>query len=151
MSRAGVRHLAKIYQIVIDTNVIVSALRSKRGASFRLVSLIGDERWQMNVSVPLVFEYEDVLKREGQVLTLSRSEVEDVVDFICATANHRTIFYLWRPFLPDPHDDLILELAVEANADFTVTYNRRDFRGVGRFGIGVVTPAEFLKVIGEIA
>ncbi len=142
--------MARTFQIVIDTNVLISALRSKRGASFRLVSLIGDERWQMNVSVPLVFEYEDVAKRGGQALTLTQREVEDIIDFICATANHRLIFYLWRPFLPDPHDNLVLELAVESNADFIVTYNRRDFRGAERFGIGVVTPAVFLRLIGEI-
>ena len=138
----------KVYQVVLDTNVLVAALRSRRGASFRLLSLIPDARWQLNVSVPLVFEYEDAAKRGG--IGLSAGEIDDVIDYICSVANRRTIFYLWRPVLPDPHDDHILELAVEAQADCIITYNRRDFRGVEHFGMEILTPAEFLRLIGEI-
>ena len=139
-----------MYQVVVDTNVLIAALRSRRGASHRLLSLVGDGRWQMNLSVPLFLEYEDVAKRPDSELTLSAGEVDDILDFICAEANLREIFYLWRPVLPDPGDDFILELAVESQCDFIVTFNVRDFAGAERFGVEVITPQEFLRKLGEI-
>ncbi len=59
-------------------------------------------------------------------------------------------FFLWRPYLPDPKDDMLLELAVEAGCDFIVTYNARDFREIERFDITVVTPKEFLEQMGVL-
>jgi putative PIN family toxin of toxin-antitoxin system len=140
-----------VYQVVIDTNVLLAALRSRRGASYRLLSLLGDRRWQVNLSVPLVLEYEDVVKRPDSGVGLSEAEVDDILDFICAEANLREIFYLWRPILPDPKDDFILELAVESRCDYIVTFNVRDFVGAEKFGIEVVTPTEFLRKLGEIS
>ena len=134
-----------VLQVVIDTNVLIAALRSKRGASHRLLRMIGDERWQLNLSVPLFLEYEDVCKRPAANLTLSVEEIDDVLDFICAQANLREIFYLWRPALPDPKDDFLLELAVEAQCDYIITFNVRDFAGAESFGVGVITPQEFLR------
>lgn len=129
-----------MYQVVVDTNVLFSALRSRRGASYRLLSLMGDGRRQMNLSVPLVLEYEDVVKRPDSGVGLSEAEADDILDFICAEANLREIFYLWRPVLPDPADDFILELAVESQCDYIVTFNVSDFAGAEKFGIGVITP-----------
>lgn len=140
-----------MYQVVIDTNVLLAALRSRRGASYRLLSLIGDGRWQMNLSVPMFLEYEDVVKRPDSGVGLSAADVDDILDFICAEANLHEIFYLWRPILPDPKDDFILELAVESNCDYIVTFNVRDFAGAEKFGIEVVTPKEFLRKLGEIS
>jgi putative PIN family toxin of toxin-antitoxin system len=139
-----------VYQVVVDTNVLFAALRSRRGASHRLLSLISDGRWQMNLSVPLFLEYEDVVKRPDSGLTLSAGEIDDILDFICAEANLREIFYLWRPVLPDPKDDCILELAVESGCDYIVTFNVRDFAGAEKFGVEVITPQEFLRKLGEI-
>jgi putative PIN family toxin of toxin-antitoxin system len=139
-----------VYQVVVDTNVLLAALRSRRGASYRLLSLLGDGRRQMNVSVPLVLEYEDVVKRPGVGVGLSTDEVDDILNFICAEANRREIFYLWRPILPDPKDDFILELAVESRCDYIVTFNVRDFAGADKFGIKIATPREFLRKLGEI-
>lgn len=140
-----------MYQVVIDTNVLVAALRSRRGASFLLLSLLGDRRWQMNLSVPLFLEYEDVTKRPNSGLTLSTERIDDILDFICAEASLREIFYLWRPILPDPGDDFILELAVESQCDFIVTFNLKDFAGAEKFGVEVVTPQQFLRKLGEIS
>lgn len=138
-------------QIVIDTNVFVSALRSKRGASFRLLSLVGQsEKFEVNVSVPLVLEYEDAAKRQLHITGLSSQDVDDIIDYICSVAHHRQIFFLWRPYLRDPKDDMVLELAVEAQCDYIVSYNQKDFVGVERFGLQVLTPQELLKEIGEI-
>jgi putative PIN family toxin of toxin-antitoxin system len=137
-----------VYQVVVDTNVLIAALRSRRGASHRLLDFIGDGRWQMNLSVPLFLEYEDVAKRPDSGLLLSVGEIDDILDFICTEANLREIFYLWRPVLPDPKDDFILELAVESGCDFIVTFNVKDFAGAEQFGIEVITPQEFLRKLG---
>jgi putative PIN family toxin of toxin-antitoxin system len=139
-----------VYQIVIDTNVLLAALRSQRGASHRLLKLIGDDRWQMNLSVPLFLEYEDVVKRPDVGLNLSVAEIDDILDFICAGANLREIFYLWRPILHDPKDDFVLELAVESQCDFIITYNVKDFAGAEKFGVEIITPLSFLQKLGEI-
>jgi putative PIN family toxin of toxin-antitoxin system len=138
-----------MYQVVIDTNVLVAALLSSRGASHRLLRLVGDDRWRMNLSVPLVLEYEQTLKRVCAGEALSSGDIDVILDFLCANASLRPIFFLWRPLLPDPKDDFVLELAVESRADFLLTFNARDFAGAERFGIRVITPREFLAIIGE--
>ncbi|MEO6391142.1 MAG: putative toxin-antitoxin system toxin component, PIN family [Pyrinomonadaceae bacterium] len=139
-----------MFRVVIDTNVLVSALRSKNGASYRLLSLVGDARWQVNLSVALVFEYEEVLKRPSTHLVLAGSEVDDVLDYLCRAAELREIFYLWRPLLRDSDDDFIVELAVESNCDFIITFNVKDFVGVESFGIRAITPGEFIRKLGEL-
>jgi len=135
---------------VLDTNVLFAALRSRRGASYRLLSLIGDVRWQLNLSVPLLLEYEDVLKRPDAGLILTHAEIDDILDYLCAAANLREIFYLWRPALPDPKDDFILELAVESSCDYIVTFNTKDFISIEEFGMSAITPRDFLQRLGEI-
>lgn len=135
-------------QVVIDTNVFVSALRTRRGVAFKLLSLVGSGRFEINVSVPLVLEYEHAAKSQGKGTALSHEEIDDIIDYLCAAGNRHEIFFLWRPFLKDPQDDLVLELAVESDATIIVTYNRRDFEGADQFGVRVLTPQEFLKEIG---
>lgn len=133
---------------MIDTNVFVSALRSRRGASFRLLSLVDSGLFEVSLSVPLVLEYEDAAKRGSDELGLSHADIDDVLDYVCRVADRRRIHFLWRPVLRDPKDDLVLELAVEAGCQFIVTFNKRDFAGVEQFAVEVVTPREFLHVIG---
>ena len=137
-------------EIVIDTNVIVAALRSKRGASHRLLCLLGGSKFETSISVPLILEYEQACKEVEHELTLSAREVDDVIDYVCLVSKHRRVFYLWRPFLRDPKDDMVLELAVSAQCDFIVTFNIRDFSGIEQFGLKAVTPQEFLRILGEI-
>ena len=81
---------------------------------------------------------------------IPRADVEILLDYICEIANHQKTFYLWRPILRDPNDDLVVEVAVAGNCDTIVTFNRRDFDGTQRFGIRIMTPREFLDQIGEI-
>lgn len=139
-----------IPQIVIDTNVFISAQRSRRGAASKLLSLVGTGLFEVHISVPLVLEYEDVLLRQRQELGLTPEDVGDVIDAFCALAAPHEIFFLWRPFLRDPKDELLLELAVKAQCGHIVTYNQRDFEGSEKFGIAVVTPGQLLHEIGVI-
>ena len=136
--------------IVLDTNVLIAGLRSRNGASFRLLSLVGEGKFELNVSVPLVLEYEEVAKREARALGLTHAEIDDVLDYLCAVAVHREIYFLWRPVLRDAADDMVLEVAVEAGCDFVVTHNVRHFAGAQRFGVRGVTPSEFLTRIGVL-
>lgn len=137
-------------QIVIDTNVIVAGLRSRRGSAFQLLTLIGTELFNIHLSVPLVLEYTDVLLRELPKLYLSGEEVDDLIDFYCAIGEKHEIFFLWRPFLRDPKDDMVLELAVKAGCSSIITYNTRDFAGAEQFGLSPLEPLEFLRLIGKL-
>ena len=138
-------------KIVIDTNVLISALRSRNGASFLLLRLLGRDRYVPFLSVPLVLEYESTAKKQSRTLGLLHSDIDDILDYLCKVSEHREIFFLWRPFLKDPQDDMVLELAVEGDVDYIVTYNLRDFIGVEQFGVKAITPREFLREIGEIS
>ena len=137
--------------IVIDTNVMVAGLRSRRGSAFRLLTLVGTGRFDIHLSVPLVLEYEEVLLRELPHLQVPRSVVEDVLDFHCTVATRHQIFFLWRPYLPDPNDDMLLELAVATRCDFIVTYNLRDFVSVEQFALQAIEPGAFLRHIGALS
>jgi putative PIN family toxin of toxin-antitoxin system len=139
-----------VIQIVVDTNVFVTALRSKHGASYKLIQLIKMGFFQLNLSVPLAVEYEAVAKRTIGEITLDEKEVDDILDFVINKSNRWQIFYLWRPELDDPGDDMVLELAVTANCQYIVTYNVSDFKQAKKFGITAITPKEFLQMIGEL-
>ena len=140
----------KTPQVVIDTNVVITAQRSKRGASAKLMSLIGTNRFDIHVSVPLVFEYEAILLQQREQLALTPEDVADVVDALCALALPHKIYFLWRPYLRDRKDELVLELAVAARCDYIIAYNQRDFRGAELFGLRVIDPRAFLQEIGEL-
>ncbi len=140
----------KKYKIVIDTNVFIAALKSRRGASFKLLFEVSQVKYEQNISPTLIFEYESVAKRKSQNILLNDRQIDDILDMICYQSTKCEIFFLWRPFLKDAQDDFILELAIESQSEFIVTYNKSDFIGVEKFGIKVITPKEFLKLIGEI-
>jgi putative PIN family toxin of toxin-antitoxin system len=138
-------------QIVVDTNVFVTALRSKHGASYKLIQLIKEGVFQFNLSVPLALEYEAVAKRTIGEITLDENEVDNILDFVISKSNLWQIFYLWRPELNDPGDDMVLELAVTANCQYIITYNVADFKPTKKkFGITAITPKEFLQMVGEL-
>ena len=100
--------------------------------------------------MPLVLEYESVAKDQSRSLGLRHADIDDIIDYLCQVSQRREIFYLWRPFLPDPGDDMVLELAVEAEAHFIITHNLRDFAGVEQFGLEAITPGDFLRRIREL-
>jgi putative PIN family toxin of toxin-antitoxin system len=137
-------------QVVIDTNVIVAGLRSRRGSAFQLLTLIGTEQFDIHLSVPLVLEYTEVLLRELPNLYLNRHKIDDLIDFYCSVGVPHEIFFLWRPFLRDPKDEMVLELAVKAGCESIIIYNTRDFSGVEQFGLKLLEPSEFLRLIGKL-
>ena len=141
--------------IVIDTNVILSALYSKKGASFKLLKWLFRYNQQVNVvSIPLITEFEDVLTRPEHRDRYHQLTIQDInlfIDDICNVSKHQKIFYLWRPFLSDVKDDMVLETAFNGNADYIVTHNIKDFRNVNEsFSIQPVTPKLFLEIISEL-
>jgi putative PIN family toxin of toxin-antitoxin system len=139
-----------MYQVVLDTNVLVAGLRSKLGASHHLLELLGDPRWRPNVTVAVVLEYEAVLKRECPKFGLTEEDVDNVVDAICSQAGLHRLYFLWRPAALDPDDDLMLEAAIASHSDFIITFNQRDFPETSPFGIRCLTPREFLILLKEL-
>lgn len=146
-------------KIVIDTNVLLSSLFSKNGASHKLILWIVNQYKNSHkkynvISNTLVTEYEDVLTRDKNIekfKNFSIDEVKEFIDGICLISNHQKINFLWRPFLKDSNDDMVLEVAFNSRADYIVTHNIKDFKGVKEnFNIEIVTPKEFLLKIGEI-
>lgn len=142
-------------KIVIDTNVVLSALFSNRGASNRLLVWLFQNKKKYNVvSNTLVAEFEDVLTREKNLKQYNNLDKEDVlafIDDICLISYHQSIHFLWRPFLTDLNDDMVLEVAVNANVGAIITLNPKDFKGVKEsFGIEIFTPQEYLTKIGVI-
>lgn len=102
----------------------------------------------MAVSVPLVLEYEAALLRQLPATALTKDDVGAIIDYICRVAKRQRIFFLWRPLLRDPGDDMIAEVAVAAGCDALVTHNLRDFDEVAALGLRVLSPAGFLDEIG---
>jgi putative PIN family toxin of toxin-antitoxin system len=142
--------IMKLPQVVIDTNVLIAALRSQYGASYKLLMLLDSGLFEINLSVPLALEYEDVSQRMAYKLGLTSDDIDDILDYIISVANRHEVHYLWRPFLKDPQDDMVLEIAVASGAKTIVTYNKADFAGVEQFGIAVLTAQEFLQQIGVL-
>jgi len=134
--------------VVVDTNVLVSALRSKNGASYKLLTLIGTGSFETIVSVPLVIEYEYAAVKAGVELGLDLPTVGNILDYLCLVSGHQDIFFLWRPILRDPRDDMVLEVAVASSAHGIVTFNKRDFDTAGTFDLRLWTPKEFLTEEG---
>lgn len=135
-------------RLVLDTNVVVAALRSPSGASAALVEQALDRQFTLLLSVPLVLEYEATCNDPTQRIAsgLSESEVGTVISALCAVAEPVEAWFLWRPQLRDPADEMVLEAAANGRADALVTFNARDFGEVPRtFGVEVLLPRHALR------
>ena len=133
--------------IVLDANVLHAGLYSSRGASYQILRCIERGKIKTVLSTALLFEYEDVLKRNKRTLKIKDSDIEIILDNLCAFSTHQKIYFLWRPYLPDPKDDYILELAVASETKTIITHNIKDFRGINKFGVRVITPKKLLEEI----
>lgn len=135
-------------KVVVDTNVVIAGLRARRGASFGIVSGMLNNRLDFLISVPLLLEYEEVMKRANPPLLphFSDADKDIFLNGFAAFGKCPKIFYLWRPILRDPDDDMLVELAVAGAATYIVTANTSDFQGIDGFGIGVITPQHFYRL-----
>lgn len=133
-------------RVVIDTSVMVAASRSRHGASFQVVQSISSGLFQPCLSVALYAEWRDALSRpENRPPGVSAEDAWAFLRYVAGLSHIQPIYFLWRPVLRDPDDDMVLELAVAASCRVIVTHNLNDFVGAERFGINPVSPAEFLR------
>lgn len=133
---------------VLDTGVLVAAFRSETGASRRILVAALERRFELLLSVPLMLEYEAVLRRPEHLRRAGATveDVGDVLDGLALVGQRVTFAFRWRPALPDPNDDMVLETAVNGQAHAIVTFNQRDFNPVAaEFGCLVMRPGEFLR------
>ncbi len=134
-------------RLVIDTSVLIAGTRSHRGRSNALLVAALRRRFTLIAAVPLMLEYEAVLMRREQLTAsgLTEAHMGALLDALAAVAEPVMLRFLWRPQLPDPDDDMILEAAVNGRADAIATFNRRHFVGASeRLGVAIKTPAESL-------
>jgi putative PIN family toxin of toxin-antitoxin system len=131
--------------VVVDTDVIVAAMRSPSGASAAILRTARQGKITLLVSVPLALEYEATCSEAEHQLAagLSEREIRIFLDAVVAMAEPVKTHFLWRPQLRDPGDEMVLETAVNGRADTLVTFNVRDFGTVpARFGIALMIPRE---------
>ena len=145
--------MKNVQRVVLDTCVMTSGLMSRQGASYQLLSILPKKSFVFLLSVPLFFEYEAVLKRDNilQGHGLSFSEIDILLHMWAKLCEPVLFHYLWRPQLKDPDDEMVLETAVNGQADAIVTFNRNDFHPhTEAFGVQLLTPGTFLKMIRRI-
>lgn len=134
-------------RLVLDTDTMVAAIRSDQGASRRLLIAALERRFALLVSVPLMIEYEAVMTRSEHLKAagLHLAELEELLDAIAGVATPIRLAYLWRPAARDPGDDMVLETAVNGQADAIVTFNLRDLaKAAAQFGIEALSPGQAL-------
>ncbi len=138
-------------RVVLDTSILVAAIRSDAGASRRLLLDVLERKVVALASVPLMIEYEAVMTRPEHLAAsgLSAEDVGILLDAIAAVLEPVKLDFLWRPTLKDADDDMVLEVAVNGRADAIVTFNIRDFSShAERFGVAVQSPQEAIKILG---
>jgi putative PIN family toxin of toxin-antitoxin system len=143
-------HIVGDMRFVVDTNVVVSALRSPAGASAALLGQIDAGRATLLCSVALWLEYEDVLSRDTvrELVRLNSVEIAIVLKGLAALIEPVKTYFLWRPQLRDADDDMVLECAVNGRASAIVTFNRRDFEpSASKFNVDIIEPSEALRRI----
>lgn len=134
---------------MLDTDVVVAAVRSNAGASRRLLVGALEQQYPLLVSVPLMVEYEAVLARPEHLTAsgLSAGDVEALLDAIAKVAEPVRLSYLWRPTLSDPRDDMVMETAVNGQVDLLITFNLRHFQEAEKtFALQVLRPADVLRL-----
>jgi putative PIN family toxin of toxin-antitoxin system len=146
--RIGCDILWDVIKIGLDTSVVVAALRTRRGAGNAVLTFVAQRRVVALATPPLFLEYEDVLKRPEHQLVhgLTPEAVDQFLSELAALIEPVEVHFQWRPQSRDPNDEMVLEAAINGQADALVTYNLKDFAEAGkRFRIPVLRPGDFLR------
>lgn len=139
-------------RVVLDTSVIVAALRTRRGAANEVLRRVAARRLLLLATPPLFLEYEDVLKRPEQRLAhgLALEAIDEFLTELAALIEPVEVHFQWHPQVRDPSDEMVLEAAVNGRADALVTYNLRHFALAGeRFEVRILRPAELLRKVAR--
>lgn len=137
-------------KIVLDTSVLVAAARSRNGASFALIASMPNPRFQICLSVAVYTEWQAVLSRPEHLPPGANAVAAlGLTRYLATLAHLQDIHFLWRPFLRDPDDDMVLECAVAAGCSYIVTHNTKDFRRTEQLGVRAITPGQFLQILRE--
>jgi putative PIN family toxin of toxin-antitoxin system len=137
-------------RVVLDTSVIVAALRTRHGAANRVLRLVAERRLVPLATPPLFLEYEDVLGRPEHRLVhgLTPEAIEEFLAELAALVEPVDVHFRWRPQVRDPSDEMVLEAAINGQADALVTYNIKHFMLPGeRFGIPILRPVDLLRKV----
>jgi putative PIN family toxin of toxin-antitoxin system len=133
-------------RIVLDTSVLVAASRSRNGASFQIVSMLPSPKFEIALTIAVYTEWQAVLTRPEHLPPGVTADMAlGFVRYLASVAHLQDVHFLWRPFLRDPDDDMVLECAVASGCEFIVTHNVRDFRRVEELNVRAITPADFLN------
>lgn len=143
----------RLYKIAIDTCVIVSSIRSNKGASYKILSNINKNLFKYGLSVPLYCEYEEQLKRllQNNTINLKKRDIEIILSALVYYSHPVPIYYQIRPNLKDEDDNMVYECAVNYGADYIITFNDKDFTtgDLKPYNLRVISPQEFIKKVGE--
>jgi len=139
--------MKKVPRLTVDTNILVAATRNSAGPSFALMQSVRRAEVTLCCSPALFLEYEDVLKRSDQLAAsgLNGADIDAILNELAGLILPVKTHYQWRPQLRDPADEMVLEVAVNAQVDAIVTYNLRDFKPAQRFGILVLNPVQTFR------
>ena len=130
--------------------MLVAATRSRNGASFHLLSVLPSSQFEIAITVALYTEWHSVLARLEHMPTGADANAEAAVGFLrylASIAHLQDVHFLWRPFLRDPDDDMILECAVASGTQYIITHNMKDFKRAPELKVNAITPAEFLTLL----
>lgn len=133
-------------RVVIDTSVLVAASHSRNGASFQIVSMLPSTQFEIALTIAVYTEWQAVLTRPEHLPPGVTADMAlGFVRYLASVAHLQDVHFLWRPFLRDPDDDMVLECAVASGCEFIVTHNVRDFRRIEELNVRAITPADFLN------
>ena len=139
-----------VERVVLDTSVVVAALRTREGTGNAVLRLVANRRLRALATSPLFLEYEDVLKRPEQRIAhgLTPDRIDEFLAELAGLIEPINVRFLWRPQVRDPSDEMVLEAGINGRADALVTYNIRDFERAGRrFEVVILSPPDLLKMV----
>lgn len=135
-------------RIILDTSVLVAASRSRNGASYALLSMLPSRQFEIALTVALYTEWQSVLTRPEHLPPgTNANDAMGFLRYLASIAHLQDVHFLWRPFLRDPDDDMVLECAVASGCQYIITHHVKDFKRATELNVRALTPAEFLTLL----